>query len=408
MRLGVRPRYLLTTRDTDAVATSNYRLNPEKGISHARRINPMSEGAARCFLAGLEYESLRFDQFSVADPNACAALARSANASVEAARAAIGAVVDTALVHWLPTPANETAGDDLGEQYQALVESVRRFELPSTFAESCQEGSEPELPTLPLGTVLPTLPPRIDDGVFQVFCRSAGGSYSEQASRCSPWPARTNEAIFQIDFGQPIEIDYLRIDFDNYPGAFFLKSILVDGLEISPSAALRGGNGVILTPQLVEWVGLIVNHSDPWIELSLEGARARLVQADVVRVPLAEVAQRLAQAHSIEARFDAVQARLSTMDDRSVAGVMSVKNLMDGHHQEIQTDLLSLVAGIEQLQQRVAGLDGECTQQRRAFAEVHSDISRSLAILQEIQIDKHKRLGARLRAWLSGKREKSE
>lgn len=409
-RLGVRARHLLTVRDPASIAASNYRLTPEKGMQHSRRIQPMSEGAARYFLQDLDFQTVHFEALASNTQPVRDVIASLVASSDDDVRQAIDDVIDSALVHWRQPTLVATNADasstDLGTQYRQLAELARSFELPISSAGSIlpAEGAGGVL-SVPLGTSSAWLPDRTSGGVVQIFHRKSESTYSEDNSRSAPWPAHTHEAAFEIDLGAEVEADYLRVDFDDYPGAFFLRALSVDGADTLPSVAISCGSGVVLVGGIDGWVGLISNHSDPWVELALDAGSVRSVRVELTRISLAQVTHRLAQAQSVDKKLDLLQARLSKLDDRWMHNSSRLEEGFNGHvaglsEQVSRVDQAiggTLTSELKKLEMR---LDLEQQGRLEALSEMQSQGAQVLSILHSMQMESKRRLGDRFRAWL--------
>lgn len=377
-RLGIGLRCALTLRDADAVAASNFRVNPRRGMPHARRIPLLSDAAARSFLRGQPYEAIRFEALAEAGIDATAAIARLTGTCPDAARAAITEVFDRRLVHWtgsesvagdaVDAPADALAGDT-GMLYRDLVEAARRLGWQADAAPTAAvHAAGPAGARLAFGGAEPQ---RRDGGTVQVFHRRVDMPYEESRSQTVPWPAHALEATFNVEFDMDVPADFLRIDVDDHPGAFVVRSLEADGVVIEPGQAVTDASGAVLPAGAGAGVAVLVNHDDPWLEFRV-GREVRRVVVELVRMPLAQVSALLLDGQSMGRRLDAMHARLARLDDRVGASTRQLGERlgagMHGLDVRMETSARALdkrFVDVAQAQARHAGL---LTETRDALA----------------------------------------
>lgn len=319
-RLGIEINYLLTLRHEDAITASNYRLNPDRGMQYAKRISPLSEAAARLFLRDLPSEEIHFEQLAAHAENAFDVLSRATATDVPAVERAVAEVFDRALVHWEFEP-HSTRAVGISERYESMAKLVREFALPVGGGSGFPAASLSAAGIASIHDFGPLVRQSKEEnagGVIQLFYRSANGSYSEDASRSYPWPPGRSIVEGHISFHQSVEADLIRIDFDEYPGAYYLRSLQVNGKEQMPKAIATAANGVVLTNQ-GSGVGVIANHSDPWLELSVESGVVGDVKMTIEKLSIAAACSNMFEIPDFLGRVGAVNERVAALEDRIVS-----------------------------------------------------------------------------------------
>lgn len=319
-RRGISVNYVLTLRHEDAVTASNYRLNPDRGMQHAKRIGLLSEGAARLFLRGLPTEEIHFEQLAAHAEIAFDALSRVTNADVPSVEEAVAGVFDRGLVHW-EFESQSTDPTGLSERYESMAKLTREFVLPIAGGNTAPASSfsSPGIASIhDFGPFARRSNEENASGIIQLFYRTATGFYSEDASRSYPWPPGSSIVEGHISFHQQVEADFIRIDFDEYPGAYYLRSLQVNGKNQSPKAIAKAANGVVLTNQ-GSGVGVIANHSDPWLELSVEGGVVNTVTMVIEKLSISTACSNMFEIPDFLGRVAAVNERVAALEDRIVS-----------------------------------------------------------------------------------------
>lgn len=316
-RRGINVNYLLTLRHENAVTASNYRLNPDRGMQYAKRIGLLSEGAARLFLRGLPTEEIHFEQLAAHAEVAFDALSRVTNVDVPSVEEAVAEVFDRALVHW-EFESKSTDSTGLSERYESMAKLSREFVLPIAGGITAPASyfSSSEIASIhDFGPFARRSDEGNASGIIQLFYRTTTGFYSEDASRSYPWPPGSSIVEGHISFHKQVEADFIRIDFDEYPGAYYLRSLQVNGKDQSPKAIAKAANGVVLTNQ-GSGVGVIANHSDPWLELSVEGGVVNTVTMVIDKLSIATACSNMFEIPDFVGRVTAVNGRVAALEDR--------------------------------------------------------------------------------------------
>jgi hypothetical protein len=178
------------------------------------------------------------------------------------------------------------------------------------------------------------------------------------------------------------------------------------------------------------WIGLIANHSDPWVELVLTDGNVRTVKLELTRISLTELTHCLADWQSSGKNLNILQARLSKLDDRWMHTFAAQEEMFSEHFavlrervecidQAIGNSLMGevgkLAAQLNLQQERLeanqaignalmgawARLEGQLNLQQQESLEALSDIQSEGAqmhsILHGMRDEQERRFGARLR-----------
>lgn len=348
-RQGIRPRILRTRRDPEAVASSNFRLSPERGIQYGRRIARLSDSAAAYFLRDIAHETVRFEDLRAGQLEAVQAL--SATASVEPAKvqAACRRTFRDNLVHWRSSAAYD--GEDgaaSADDYESLGLMMRKFDLsPCIFEESRQSGGKASLTQLDL-TPSDQLP--FAHGPVQVYYRRDCEVFAEERSVVVPWPSRDWEEMISVELPHPGG-EYFRVDVNTSPGAYVVQALTIDGEDVVPLSAFAGANGAAY--ELPDGaVGLVANHVDPWINFRSPHGAASALTVRIQRMTPEEAGRRLFDDRRIERAIEDLQQRTSQSGDRAVDHVARLHQTFTEESERLDVHL----AGIEaRLSRRLLG-----------------------------------------------------
>lgn len=321
-RLGVRVRILRTRRDPAAVASSNARLSPDRGIEYGRRIAALSDAAASYFLRDIAHETVRFEDLRGGGTDAIGSLAAIASMDPDRVSAACGRVFREELVHW---HAHDTSDDTsaLATDYEHLGRLMRSFGLRPGGGEAPTPDGKPALAQLDL---VATEQVSFVQGPVQVYYRSEEEVFTEERSVVIPWPGRGWEEAVSIELPEPGG-EYFRVDVNISPGAYMIDYLSIDGVAVAPLTAFLGANGAAYELPGGA-IGLIANHGDPWIYFRSPSGPACSLSVRILRMTPEEAGRRLFDDRELESAIGALQQRISQSDDRTVEYVASLRDVI--------------------------------------------------------------------------------
>lgn len=389
LRLGIRVRILRTRRDPAAVASSNARLSPDRGIEYGKRIAALSDAAASYFLRDIAHETVRFEDLRGGGTDAIGSLAAIASVDPDRVSAACGRVFREELVHW---HAHDT-GDDasaLATDYEHLGRLMRSFGLRPGGGEAPTPDDKPALAQLDL---VATEQASFVQGPVQIYYRSEEEVFTEECSVVVPWPGRGWEEAVSIELPEPGG-EYFRVDVNISPGAYMIDSLSIDGIAVAPLTAFLGANGAAYElPRGA--IGLIANHGDPWIYFRSPSGPARSLNVRILRMTPEEAGRRLFDDRELESAIGALQQRISQSDDRMVEYVASLARSQQGLVERRERDadsLRMLVERVRALDEALASISKSRAEDvlrldssQNSLAERLGEIERTLAELQQVQ-----------------------
>lgn len=319
-RLGIEVRCLLTQRDGEAVAVSNFRLSPERGVEYSRRIVDLSLGSALNFLRSRDYQSVYFEGVAAASTPAITSLMAVSGRGDDVVRQAISSVLDSKLVHWKgEEPYQEDAA--ITEEYLALARSIRRFRMPVE-GGGRGERAVPDSGVRNGHALEPSFfsneGASFERGRVKLYFRSSDGSYGEESSIVMPWPSPAS--VETIEFGLPDGncASHIRIDPSEFPGAYAVLELIIDGKESVPLANAIAGNGALF--ELGNGgVGLVANHGDPWLEFKLPEGDACRVTVKMERISMPDAGRRIFEEAALATLFNGLNERVARIDDRIIS-----------------------------------------------------------------------------------------
>lgn len=152
-------------------------------------------------------------------------------------------------------------------------------------------------------------------GKAQIFYRKINEPYSEARSKTHWWPDSTNVFCFVFRFNEPIEVDALRIDFDDYPGIFLLDRLEIDGQPVDAAALLAARHGTVLGDGVAATVGLVASDNDPWIEVLVTGTACKAVAVTITRIPLNDAVHTMRSNLDLQQRLGMLFRRVASSGD---------------------------------------------------------------------------------------------
>jgi hypothetical protein len=337
-RLGIECQCLLTERDSEAVAASNFRLSPERGIEYSRRIVDLSKGAALYFLKNRTYQSVSFEELAASAPSAVKSLMAISGHGAEMVAQTIAEVFDRNLMHLQGDERSEPNSDlDLAEDYASLAKLVRKFQMPvggSAASPPHARGSMP-LSGHHLGTsFLLEKNVAFERGKVQLYFRSEAESYTEANSIVMPWPSFASTEIVEFNLPDDHMVNYIRLDLNDFPGAYAVQQLLIDGQALVPLQRATAGNGAVLELHNGN-IGLVANHDDPWLEFSIPSGRAHQLAVKVQRLPLEAISQKIFEDPEFDVLLRQLHDRVSRIDDRVVGIQEHTVNVIAKVHGDI-------------------------------------------------------------------------
>ena len=196
-------------------------------------------------------------------------------------------------------------------------------------------------------------------GQAQVFYRKADESYAEARSRTLWWPDSTNVFSFVFRFNEPIEVDALRIDFDDFPGIFLLDRLEIDGQAIDAASLLAARHGTVLGDGIASTIGLVASDNDPWIEVLVTGTACRTVAVTVTRIPLNDAVHAMRSNLDLQQRLGMLFRRVASSGDCILANQRAAQErgseLETVTHLALQSQSQSLLVLQRQLRDSVDG-----------------------------------------------------
>lgn len=204
-----------------------------------------------------------------------------------------------------------------------IYESLRRVELGESWSildRFSETNKDFRMSTVALHEELArpeyqVAPRTRSGGQVQVFYRKGGEVYAEARSRTLWWPDSTNVFSFVFRFHEPIEVDALRIDFDDFPGIFLLDRLEIDGELIDVPSLVASRNGTVLGDGVASTVGLVAADNDPWIEVIVTGTACRIVAVSVTRIPLNDAVHSMRSNLDLQQRLGMLFQRLASSGD---------------------------------------------------------------------------------------------
>ncbi|MGR4875229.1 hypothetical protein [Pseudoxanthomonas sp. LARHCG66] len=317
-RLGIRQRHLLTHRDGEAVAVSNFRLSPTRGIDYARRIVDLSMGAALHLLDGRDYQVVRFEGLAKADEASIAALADVSQRSVGLVKEVVASVFDDTLVHGHGDEFHDLALST-GTDYAEVARLIRRFRLPvGETIPHAQASSEVEVVGHLLGiTGLFDQRATFEFGKVQLYFRLENESYCEESSIVMPWPSRADTDVIAFELPEDCNAGYIRLDLNDSPGAYAVRQLSIDGQAVAPIRHAIAGSGAVLELQNGS-IGLVANHDDPWLEFKLPIPDACKLTVLMQRMSLADLGRRGFDDTQVANLLEGLNRRIAQVEDRIV------------------------------------------------------------------------------------------
>jgi len=341
-RLGIECQYLLTKRDSEAVAASNFRLSPERGIEYSRRIVDLSEGAALYFLKGRKYQSVSFEELAASAPAAVESLVAVSGCGIDTVTQTIAAIFDSALMH-LRGDGRSEPDSDLAEDYATMSKLVRKFQMPvgDSAAGALRTPGSTKMPSGHHLTTSFLLEKDVafERGKVQLYFRSEAESYTEVNSVVMPWPSFATAETIEFNLPEDHSVDYVRLDLNDFPGAYAVQQLLIDGQDMVPLRRATAGNGAVLELRNGN-IGLIANHGDPWLEFSVPSGHLRQLIVKIQRLALEAISQKIFEDPEFDALLRELHGRMSRMDDRVVSLKEHTTNLVT----EVSTDILGRIA----------------------------------------------------------------
>lgn len=424
-RLGMRQRHLLTHRDGEAVAVSNFRLSPARGIDYARRIVDLSMGAALHLLDGRDYQVVRFEGLAKADDASIASLADVSQRSADLVKEVVARVFDSALVHG--------HGDELhdldlsaGADYADVARLIRRFRLPvGEVTSHPATGPDVETTEHMLGIAgLFDKRAMFEFGKVQLYFRQDQESYREENSIVMPWPSRADTEVISFELPEDCSAGYIRLDLNDSPGAYAVRQLSIDAEAVAPIRHAIAGSGAVLELQNNS-IGLVANHDDPWLEFKLPVPNASKLTVLMQRMSLADLGRRGFDDKQVANLLEGLNRRIAQVEDRivgfwedttsTVAGEIrqATATVQDGlndvqrKQQEAVIQISAVAADGVAATERISGellrvadavkagvvpsLDGLRTDLDRTARELRSDLSRVGDAVQE-QVREHRAL----------------
>lgn len=381
--MGFRLRYLLTLREGEAVAASNYRLNPDLGLRHAHRILPLSMAAAKNLLGSMPHGELRFEDLMAFAPPALEAIASVSGVPVETVQAAATEVFDPQFVHWTPER-GEGGEDPFVAAYADFVATSRRLGLPAVSGHDGDAGHGATVMSLAGQTQLASASPSGD--TVQIYHRVSLETYSESRSSVVVWPLGQNAARVTFKFAAPVRLSHVRLDFGERAGMYRLIGLEVNGEPMSPRACATVANGSIIPSNEDDDVVVIANHTDPWLELFVGEREVSEMAFEIARAPFDRVYHQLFQMPKVERYIGRLE--------ESINGVM--KNVM---HVEMALD-----AKGQQLEAWLQNLSADAGQAKSEQARIGQALERIAARVEELHDVHREGPFARLRRWFGAPR----
>ena len=192
-------------------------------------------------------------------------------------------------------------------------------------------------------------------GVVQVFYRTSDESHAEERSRMLRWPAASNIASFAFRFHEAVEIDALRIDFDDFPGVFLLDRLEIDGQLIDVPSLVTGRHGMLLGDGVTSTVGLVGSDNDPWIEVNVAGTRCRTVIVSITRIPLNDAVHTMRATLDVRQRLDMLFQRVASSGDSILASQRDARDWATQRVQQTDAVVLAQSEALDRLEQRMLG-----------------------------------------------------
>lgn len=314
-RHGIRSRILRTRRNLESVASSNFRLSPERGIEYGRRVALLSDSAAAYFLRNVEHEIVRFEDMRDCLPKALQALASTASVDPAEVRGACSRVFRDELVHWRSSGTTVVSDADASaEDYESLGLTMRKFGLrPCADEEKSWEIGKASLNQREL--TLGDQPPFIQ-GAVQVYYRRELEVFSEERSVTVPWPSGNWEETVAVELPNAGG-EYVRIDVNSAPGAYVIRELSIDGFTVVPLLAFVGANGAAY--ELPDGaIGLVANHGDPWVYFRSPHGPVSALTVRIQRMTPEEAGRRLFEDSRIERAIEGLQQKMSQFNDRTL------------------------------------------------------------------------------------------
>lgn len=382
--MGFRLRYLLTLREGEAIAASNYRLNPDLGLRHAHRILPLSVAAAKNLLGNMPHGELRFEDLMAFAPPALEAIASVSGVPVETVQAAATEVFDPQFVHWTPER-GEDDEDPFVAAYADFVATSRRLGLPAAGAHDGDAGQD-SAAVMSLAGQTQLASASSSGDTVQIYHRVSSETYSESRSQVVVWPLGQNVARVTFKFAAPLQLSHVRLDFSERAGMYRLIGLDVNGESMSPRACATVANGSVIPSNEDDDVVVLANHTDPWLELFVGEREVSEMTFEIARVPFERVYHQLFQTPKIERYIGRVE--------ESINGVM--KNVM---HVEMALD-----AKVQQLEARLQHLSVDASQARSEQASIGQAVERIAAGVEALHDVHREGPFARLRRWFGAPR----
>lgn len=332
--LGFRIRNLLTLRDADAVAASNYRLNPDLGLRHAHRIQPLSIGAAKYFLGAMPYAQVSFEALTEQAPEAIEALARISGASLENIRVAAGDVFDPSCVHW-KSKETQRQEDTFFAEYAQFASTSRRLDLQAIERDAA--GADSNQQPIALGGIESPMLASSGETV-QLYHRLAMQAHDEERSQLVVWPMGQDVATIRFESKTPLSCEFIRLDFSEHAGIYRLAAFRVDGVSMSPRACAVAINGAFIPTQETDDVIVIANHSDPWVELRIGERSISQCEFEIERVGFSRAYQQMFRAPQVDQYIQRLEASINGV----MMNVMHVENSVDSSFKRIESQMQRL------------------------------------------------------------------
>ena len=217
----------------------------------------------------------------------------------------------------------EGSESDVPQHLLDIYESLRRVELGESWSivdRFAELNKDFKMSTVALHEELARpeyqMGPQITNGgKVQVFFRKGDEVYAETRSRTLWWPDSTNVFSFVFRFHEPIEVDALRIDFDDFPGVFLLDRLEIDGELIDVPSLVALHNGTVLSDGVASTVGLVAADNDPWIEVLVTGTACKAVAVSVTRIPLNDAVQTMRSNLDLQQRLGMLFRRVASSGD---------------------------------------------------------------------------------------------
>lgn len=377
-RLGIRPRVLRTRRDASAVALSNARLSPERGIEYGQRIAMLSDAAASYFLRDIAHETVQFEDLRGGAAAAISSLAVTASVGPEEVSAACSRIFRDELVHWHAHVSSDDDAPVSASDYEQLGRLMRTFGLRPGAGDTPPPDESEALAQLELVATehIPFV-----QGPVQVYYRREQEVFAEERSVVVPWPSRDWEEAVVIEIPDPGG-EYFRVDVNISPGAYMIDALSIDGVAVAPLSAFLGANGAAY--ELTDGaIGLIANHDDPWIYFRSPNGPASVLRVRISRITPEEVGRRLFDDRRLEFAIGALQQRISQSDDRTVECVASLHDVISQNGERVGARLTDLeTAGLQPL---LGGITSLGQSQESLIASYARDGDTLRALIEDVR-----------------------